>query len=67
MMTLVDLDLFYGNVKLCNLGFSVGKGEKVDFSKPIAACDLKLIEFMKIVSDLIGNPEDRFSHNEAHF
>ena len=25
---LVDLDLFYGKVKVCNLGFTVGKSEK---------------------------------------
>ena len=40
--------LFYGKVKFGNLGFSVGKMKKVDFSKTILACDLKLIELMKI-------------------
>ena len=29
-------------------GFFVGKSEKMDFSETIAACDLKLIESMKI-------------------
>ena len=41
----VHLDLFYDKVKFCDLGFSV---EKVDFSKTIAHCDLKLIKLMKI-------------------
>ena len=41
-------DFKYGEVKFCNLGFSVGKNEKVDFSITIAACDLKLIELMYI-------------------
>ena len=40
-----DLDLFYDKVKLCNLGFSV---RKVDFSKTIEACDLKIIVLMRI-------------------
>ena len=41
-------------VKFDNLGFSIGKSEKMDFSETIAAIDLKvsrsrhLIEFMKI-------------------
>ena len=48
MMTLVDLDLFYGQVKFCNIGFSVGKSEIVDFSETIAACDLKLIDLKKV-------------------
>ena len=43
-----DLDLFYSKVKFGNQGFSVKKSKKVDFSKTIAACDLKLIELMKI-------------------
>ena len=38
----------YGKVKFGNLGFSVGKWENRDFSETIAACDLKLIELMKI-------------------
>ena len=46
MMTWVDLDLFYGKVNFCKLGFSVGKIGF--FSETIAACDLKLIELMKI-------------------
>ena len=37
-------DFKYGKDKVCNLGFSVGKNE--DFSKTIAACDLKIIELM---------------------
>ena len=50
----VDLDLFYGKVKICNLGFSIGKVKTVDFSDTIAASDLKvgrsrhLIEFVKL-------------------
>ena len=48
MMTLGDLDLFYSKIKFCNIGFSVGKVKKVDFSETIAACDLKLIDLMKI-------------------
>ena len=32
--------LFYGKVKLCNLGFSIGNSEKSEFSETIAACDL---------------------------
>ena len=43
----VDLDLFYGKVKFCNIGFSVGKSE-ADHSETIAACNLKLIDEMKI-------------------
>ena len=39
----MDHDLFYVNVKFCNLCFSVGKRYKVDFSEAIAAYDLKLI------------------------
>ena len=27
----VDLDLFYGKVKFCNLGFSIGKSENSGF------------------------------------
>ena len=44
----VDFDLFYGKVKFYNLGFSVGKSEKVDFSETIADFDLKLIKLVKI-------------------
>ena len=32
---------------MCNIGFSVGKSE-MDFSATITACDLKLIDLMKI-------------------
>ena len=45
--------LFNGKCKFGNLGCFILKGEKVDFSDTIAACDLKvgrcrqLIEFMK--------------------
>ena len=42
------LDLFYGKVKFGNLGFSIGKVKKVDFSNTIAICDMKLIELMKV-------------------
>ena len=54
MISWSDLDLFYGKVKFGNLGFSIGKSEKVDFSGSIAASDLKvgrcrqLIEVMKV-------------------
>ena len=54
MMTWSDLDLFYGQVKFGNLGFSMGKVKTVDSSESIAASDLKvgrcrqLIEFMKV-------------------
>ena len=55
MMTLSDLDLFYGKVKFGYLGFSNGKSENSGFfSETIAACDLKvsrcrqLIEIMKV-------------------
>ena len=43
MMTLDDLDLFYGKVKFGNLGFFVKKKKvkKVDFSETIEALDLK--------------------------
>ena len=40
-----DLYLFYDKVKFCNIGFSVGK---VDFSKTIAAFDLKIIVLIRI-------------------
>ena len=41
MMTLIDLDLFYGKVKFGNLGFSIRNQVKtVDFSETIAASDL---------------------------
>ena len=43
-----DDPLFFAMGKFCDLGFSVGKSEKVDFSETIAACDLKLMELMKI-------------------
>ena len=50
-----DLNLFYGKVKFCNLGFFIEKKMKtVDFSETIAASDLKigrsrhLIKFMKV-------------------
>ena len=42
MMTLVDLDLCYGKVKFCYLGFSIGKSENSVFSVTVAACDLKV-------------------------
>ena len=55
MMTMSNLDLFYGKVKFGNLGFSFGEKVKtVDFSETIAVSDLKgsrsrhLIECMKI-------------------
>ena len=54
MMTLSDLDIFYGKVKFGNLGFSMGKVKTVDSSETIAASDLKvgrcrqLIEFLKV-------------------
>ena len=55
MMTLSDLDLFYGKVKFGYLGFSMEKVKTVGFfSETIAACDLKvsrcrqLIEIMKV-------------------
>ena len=38
----VELDLFYGNVKFWNFGFSIGKVKTVDFSESIAACNLKV-------------------------
>ena len=44
----MDHDLVYVNVKFCNVCFSVGKREKVDFSEAIAVCDLKLIGLMKL-------------------
>ena len=50
----VDLDLFYGKVKLGYLGFFIGKVKTMDFSETIAASDMKvcrsrhLIEYMKI-------------------
>ena len=49
MMISSDLDLFYGKVKVGNLGFS-----SVDFLKTVAASDLKvsrsshLTEYMKV-------------------
>ena len=54
MVPWVDHDLFYGKVKFCKTGFSLGKSESSGFSETIAACDLKvgrcrhLIEFMKV-------------------
>ena len=54
MMTWSDLDLFYGNVKFGNLGFSMGKSENSGFSETIAASDLlvgrwrQLIECLKV-------------------
>ena len=47
-MTWADHDLFYVNVKFCNLCFSLGKREKVDFSEAIEDCDLKIIGLMKL-------------------
>ena len=52
MMTLSDLDLFYGKVKFGNLGSFYGeKVKKVNFSETIFS-DLKigrqLIEFLKV-------------------
>ena len=44
-----DEDPFYCKVKFCNQSFSVRKVKNVDFSETIAACDLKLIELMKIL------------------
>ena len=48
-----DLDLYYGKVKFCDLGFSRGKSENSGFcSETVAASDLgrsrHLIEFMKV-------------------
>ena len=56
MITLgcLDLDLLYGKVKFCTLGFTIGKSEKSGFSETIVASDLKvgrsrhLIEFIKV-------------------
>ena len=54
MMTPVDLDLVYGEVKFCNLGFSIGKSQNIFFPETIATSDLKvgrsrhLIEFMRV-------------------
>ena len=42
MMTWSDIDLFYGKVKFGNLGFSMGKVKRGDFSESIAASDLKV-------------------------
>ena len=39
---LVDLDLFYGNVKFGHLYFCTEKGKPMDFSEPIGVYDLKL-------------------------
>ena len=44
----VTLTYFTAMSKFCNLGFSVGKSKKGNFSETIAACDLTLIELMKI-------------------
>ena len=44
----MDLDLFYDNVKFCNVRFSVRKVKKVDYSETIAACNLKLIDLIEI-------------------
>ena len=54
MMAWVDLDLFYGKVKFCYLGFTIGKMKTGEFSEAVAADDLKngrcrqLIELMKV-------------------
>ena len=51
----VDLDPFWGKVKFCDWGFSIGKVKALDCSETIATCDLKvgrcrqLIELMKWV------------------
>ena len=54
MVTLGCTDLFYGKVKIGNLGFSIGKVKIVDFSETVKVCDLKvgrckqLIELMNV-------------------
>ena len=42
MITMKDLDLFYGKVKFGNFGFSMGKVKTMDFSETIVASDLKV-------------------------
>ena len=42
MTTMDDLDLFYGEVKLCSLGFAIGESEKMDFSETIGSSDLNV-------------------------
>ena len=50
----LTLTYFAARSNLVTYAFSIGKGEKVDFSETIAVCDLKvgrcreLIEFMKV-------------------
>ena len=59
MMTLVTLTFFSDKVKFCNLAFSIGKSEIVNFSETIAASDLKvgrcrqLIEILHMCEDLV--------------
>ena len=52
MMTLSDLDIFYGKVKFGNLGFSMGKVKTVDFSETIAASDLKVGRCRQVIECL---------------
>ena len=49
MMTLVDVDLFYGNVKFCNTGFCIGKIKTVDFPETIVSCDLKFARCRQLI------------------
>ena len=42
MMTLDDIDLFYGKVKLVPYAFVWEKGKTVDFSETIVVYDIKI-------------------------
>ena len=44
MMTLGDLDLFYGKVKFGPLCFCMGKVKTMDFSETIVVYESKLID-----------------------
>ena len=41
MMTLVDLDLFYGMVKFCSLDFKMGNSEKVYMAVAVLLSDVE--------------------------
>ena len=50
-MTLVDLDLFYGTVTFCIVGFSIGKYENGRLlSETMTACNLTVDRYRQLIA-----------------
>ena len=58
---MVDLDLFYGKVEFCNLGFYMGNATMKDSVEIIASCgqEIGLYSNIKLLNEGSCNPDQR--------